>query len=246
MNVIDSRPLRQTSLVLPLVGIVVSLTVVVDFTMRLFDPDVYKPEGLFSLLNEFIDRGVILLIGLALISAGFWLNKALTRPATDLNIAANSPLSNPQFWTFVFASLLGLLFLVLVPFHYSISGQVLNQMVSTASTRADQQEAQARDDFQQQQEQANNLIAKGQVDQLLQQKNLSPQQFAFLQAIKLDPKAVDKKAAQSLAELKTQKQQALDQINKVVNGSRWRVEVRSILLAIGFVALGWTGLRDAS
>jgi hypothetical protein len=246
MNVIDSRPLRQTSLVLPLVGIVVSLTVVVDFTMRLFDPDIYKPEGLFSLLNELIDRGVILLIGLALVSAGFWLNKALIRPATDSNISANSPLSNPQFWTFVFASLLGLLFLVLVPFHYSISGQVLNQMVSTASARADQQEAQARYIFQQRQEQANNLIAKGQVDQLLQQKNLSQEEFAFLQAIKQDPKAVDKKAAQSLAELKTQKQQALDQINKGVNSPRWRVEVRSVLLAIGFVALGWTGLRDAS
>jgi hypothetical protein len=244
MNVIDSRPLRQTSLVLPLVGIVLILTFVFDFTVRLFGLDFAKPDVLLNLLNELIDRGVIPLIGLTFVSAGFWLNKALSQPTSDPNspTASTSPLSNPQFWAFVFASLLGLLFLLLVPIHFSTSGQ----MVTAAITRADQQEAQMRFGIQQEQDQINQVLAAGQLDQLLQQKNLQPEQLALLQELKKDPKALDKKAAQRLSEMKTQKQTAINQVNKEASMNRWRAEVRSILLALGFVAVGWTGLREAS
>jgi hypothetical protein len=244
MNVIDSRPLRQTSLVLPLVGIVLILTFVFDFTVRLFGLDFAKPDVLLNLLNELIDRGVIPLIGLAFVSAGFWLNKALsyTATATDPNSPVTSPLSNPQFWAFVFASLLGLLFLLLVPIHFNTSGQI----VTAAITRADQQEAQMKFGIQQEQDQINQVLASGQLDQLLQQKNLQPEQLALLQELKKDPKALDKKAAQRLSEMKTQKQQAITQVNKEVSMNRWRAEVRSVLLALGFVMVGWTGLREAS
>ncbi len=242
MNVIDSRPLRQTSLVLPLVGIVLILTFVFDFTVRLFGLDFSKPDLLLNLLNELIDRGVIPLIGLALVSAGFWFNKALTRPSIDPASPAASPLGSPQFWTFVFASLLGLLFLLLVPIHFSTSGQTVN----AAITRADQQEAQMKFDIQQKQQNINQVLASGQLDQLIQQKNLPAQDLALLQELKKDPKAFDKQAAQGLSEMTAKKKQALDQVNKEISIMRWRAEVRSILLALGFVAIGWTGLREAS
>jgi hypothetical protein len=242
MNVIDSRPLRQTSLVLPLVGIVLILTFVFDFTVRLFGLDFSKPDLLLNLLNELIDRGVIPLIGLAFVSAGFWLNRALTNPTKDPNSPASSPFNNAQFWTFVFASLLGLLFLLLVPIHFSTSGQTVNAAV----TRADQQEAQMKFEIQQKQQNINQVLAAGQLDQYLQNKNLPPQDLALLQELKKDPKAFDKQAAQGLSEMKAKKQQAIDQVNKEISTMRWRAEVRSLLLALGFVAVGWTGLREAS
>jgi hypothetical protein len=241
MNVIDSRPLRQTSLVLPLVGVVLVLTFVFDFAVRLFGLDFAKPDVQLNLLNEMIDRGVIPLIGLAFVSAGFWLNNALNYSAEPKE-TPTSPLKNPQFWNFVFASLLGLLFLILVPVHFSASGQIVN----AAMTRADQQEAQMKFGIQQEQAQIQQVLASGQIDQLIQQKNIQPEQLALLQELKKDPKAADKKAAQRLSEMKTQKQQALDQVSKEVSINRWRAEIRSILLALGFVAIGWTGLRDAS
>ncbi len=241
MNVIDSRPLRQTSLVLPLVGVVLVLTFVFDFSIRLFGLDFSKPDILLNLLNEIIDRGVIPLIGLALVSAGFWLNNALNF-SPDAERKVVSPLRNSQFWTFVFASLLGLLFLVLIPLHFSASGQIVN----AALIRADQQEAQMKFGIQQEQQQIQQVLASGQLDQLLQSKNLQPEQLSLLQEIKKDPNALDKKAAQRLSEMKTQKQQAIDQVTKEVTVNRWRAEVRSLLLALGFVAIGWTGLREAS
>ncbi|HEY9827701.1 MAG TPA: hypothetical protein V6D19_19865, partial [Stenomitos sp.] len=69
--------------------------------------------------------------------------------------------------------------------------------------------------------------------------------LALLQELKKDPQAFDKKANQQLEEMKKQKQQALDQVGKEVSLVRWRAEVRSFLIALGFIVIGWTGLRDA-
>ncbi|MGB8702885.1 MAG: HpsJ family protein [Thermosynechococcaceae cyanobacterium] len=240
MNEIDSRPLRQTSLVLPIVGIVLILTVAFDFIVRLFAMQWDKPDLLLNYLNELIDRGVIALIGLALIYAGFWLNNAIANPPSAV-ASPKTPLRNPQFWTFVFASLLGLLFLLLMPLHFSTSGEIAN----TAITRADQQEAQIKFQIQQEQQQLQALVASGQIDQVLQQKNLPADKLELLQELKKDPKAMDKKAAQQLEEMTKQKQQALVQVNQEVSLNRWRAEIRSFLLALGFIAIGWTGLRDA-
>jgi hypothetical protein len=242
MNASENRPLRQTSLVLPIVGIILLLTVVYDFTVRLFTLPGDKPDLQLNFLNELIDRGVIALLGLALVYAGFWINqilgKAVPNSAPD---TATSPWRNAQFWTFIIASLLGLIFFLLIPFHYSTSGQIL----SAATTRADQQEAQIKFQIQQQQQEIQSILASGQLDQLLQRKDLAPDKLSILQELKKDPKAFDKKATQQLDEMKKQKQQALDQVSKEVSLNRWRAEIRSLLLAFGFIAIGWTGLRDA-
>jgi hypothetical protein len=242
MNASENRPLRQTSLVLPIVGVILLLTVVYDFTVRLFTLDGNKPDLQLNFLNELIDRGVIALLGVALIYAGFWINRSLGQTKPNVNAESGTPTwRSAQFWTFAVASMLGLLFLLLIPFHFSVSGQIL----SAASTRADQQEAQIKFQIQQQQQEVQSILAGGQLDQLLQRKDLAPDKVAILQELKKDPQAFDKKAAQQLEEMTKQKQQALDQVGKEVTLNRWRAEARSLLLTLGFIAIGWTGLRDA-
>jgi hypothetical protein len=242
MNAIDSRPLRQTSLVLPLVGIVLILTFLFDFVIRLFGMQWDKPDIQLNFLNELIDRGVIPLIGLALVYAGFWLNKILNSKSDVEDRPITSPISNPQFWTFVFASLLGLVFLLLMPLHFSATGNIINAAV----TRADQQEAQIKFGIQQEQQQIQQvLVVPGQVDEILKAKKLPAEQLALFEELKKDPKALDKRAAQKLEEMKKQKQQVLNQVNQEVGLNRWRAEIRSLLLSLGFIAIGWTGLRDA-
>jgi uncharacterized protein (UPF0335 family) len=242
MNASENRPLRPTSLVLPIVGIVLLLTVVYDFLMQaVFNHPWEKPDLLLTFLNELIDRGVIALLGLALVYAGFWINQvfgqSVPKSETDLVVAS---WRKPQFWTFVVASLLGLVFLLLIPFHFSASGQIL----SAASTRADQQEAQIKFQIQQQQQEVQSILANGQIDQILQRKDLAPDKAAMFQELKKDPKAFDKKVAQQLVEMQKQKQQALDQVSKAVSLYPLRSEVRSLLIAFGFIAIGWIGLRD--
>jgi hypothetical protein len=245
MNASENRPLRQTSLVLPIVGIILLLTVVIDFAAQAaINYPWDKPDSLLQFQNELIDRGVIALLGLALVYAGFWFDRVLVQAIPNSatgSISGSALWVKPQFWTFVVASLLGLLFLLLIPWHANASGQIL----SAASTRADQQEAQINFQIQQEKQKIQSVQAAGQIDQQLQRKDLSPAEIGMWQELKKDPQAFDKKMAQQLVEIKKQKQQSLDQVSKAVSLYPFRSEVRSLLLSFGFIAIGWTGLRDS-
>jgi hypothetical protein len=242
MNASENRPLRQTSLVLPIVGIVLLLTIVCDFLAQaLINHPWDKLESCVLFLNEFIDRGVIALIGLALVYAGFWINQvfgqSIPNSSRDSVVA---PWRKPQFLTFVIASLLGLIFLLVIPWHAKVSGELL----SKASTQIDQQEAQIKFQIQREQQEIQSIIAAGQIDQILKQKDLAPDKAALFQELKKDPQAFDKKVAQKMAEMSKQKQQALDQAEKTVSLYPFRAEVRSLLISFGFITIGWIGLRD--
>jgi hypothetical protein len=239
MTSTENTPLRQTSLALPAVGLVLIVTFLFDFIVRLSFTSLDKPDVQVGLLNEFIDRGVIALIGLALVYAGFWLNSLVSRGKNEAK--GRSIWQKPQFWTFVFASLMGLIFLILMPAHFGATGRILND----TATRFDQQEAQAKATLEQQKRQADQIVASGQIDEILKDPNLQPQQRALFEQLKQDPKALDKQLSAQLSNIQKEKGEALGKLNQETTLNRLRAEVRSLLLAVGFTMLGWTGLRDS-
>jgi hypothetical protein len=238
MTSTENSPLRQTSLALPAVGLVLIVTVLFDFIVRLAFTRLDTPEVQVGLLTEFIDRGVIALIGLALVYAGFWLNSLVSRKNEH---KGRSTWQKPQFWTFIFASLMGLIFLIMMPAHFGATGQVLTKTL----TQFDQQEAQAKATLDQQKRQADQIVASGQIDEILKEPNLPPQQRALFEQLKKDPKAIETQLASQLAGIQKEKNEALDKVNRQTTLDRLRAEVRSLLLAVGFTVLGWTGLRDS-
>jgi hypothetical protein len=239
MTSTENSPLRQTSLALPAVGLILIVTVLFDFIVRLFFTPLDKPDLQVGLLNEFIDRGVIALIGLALIYAGFWLNSLVNRGISEPK--GQSIWQKPQFWTFVFASLMGLIFLILMPVHFGATGKILND----TATRFDQQEAQAKATLEQQKQQAQQIVASGQLDEILKDPNLPPQQRGVFEQLKKDPKSVDAQITSQLSNLQKEKDTALGKLNQETTLNRLRAEIRSLLLSVGFTVLGWTGLRDS-
>jgi cell division protein FtsB len=239
MALTENRPLRQTSLALPAVGLILIVSFWFDFIVRLFFTPSDKPDVQVGLLNEFIDRGVIALIGLALIYAGFWLNNLVSRRKSESKEGA--PWQNPQFWTFVFATLMGLIFLILMPVHFGVTGKILNE----TATRFDQQEAQAKAMLDQQKRQAAQIVASGQIDELLKDPNIQPQQRALFEELKKNPKALETKVSEQLAGMQKEKSDTTGKLNKEMTLNRVRAELRSLLLALGFTVIGWTGLRDA-
>lgn len=238
MTSTENTPLRQTSLALPAVGLVLIVTVLFDFVVRLIFTRLDTPEVQVGLLTEFIDRGVIALIGLALVYAGFWLNSLASRKNEQKGLSA---WQKPQFWTFVFASLMGLVFLIMMPAHFGATGQVLTKTL----TQFDQQEAQAKATLDQQKRQADQIVASGQIDEILREPNLPQQQRALFEQLKKDPKSIETQLASQLAGIQKEKNEALDKVNRQTTLDRLRAEVRSLLLAVGFTVLGWTGLRDS-
>lgn len=264
MTALDQRPATPAAGVLQLVGIILVLTFVLDFVVRLLafpspPEENVAIEAQFKLLTEFIDRGVIPLIGLALFSVGRWLKQARGTTKKD----GGSAWQDANFWTFVFASLLGVLFLVVIPFHYAKVGEATKIDLDKVETQSGQIELRVQQELRQldQVKQQWQAISKdpNQVDALLQSPQLPPQERAQLQQLKQNPEQLERVAQEQLVQLErtlkqgqeqqktfeTQKAQQLDFIKTNQLMYRVRGILRSLLLTCGFAAIGWTGLRDS-
>jgi hypothetical protein len=94
--------------------------------------------------------------------------------------------------------------------------------------------------------QIDQLISSGQLKdpQLAQAK----QQQTQLKRLKSDPKAFDAEIApkktEELSKIKTRKQELESQTQGNALRSGLRTGLNSLLLAIGYIIIGWTGLRQ--
>jgi hypothetical protein len=230
------------------VGIVLVLTLLYDVVVQLiFQGSTLGVQFSYTLLRDITDRGSIALIGMALIYAGFLLSRTLYKALPgSTTTSAKVPWKKFQLSTFIFSSLLGFIFLVPIPImQFSVSGEVLNSLIQK-SYQENLQLDQVKLQTQQRQIAIDDALAKGQLEQLLgQDRSLQPaDKAALLQALKQDPKFLEKRDTQRYEEAKKQIQQRLDLETKEISLTRWRAGVRGVLIAIGFIAIGWMGLRD--
>lgn len=241
MNATDTRPSAPlASQVLKLVGIILILSFFAELLTFLVAPDFPNPQWQLNVMTQIIDRGVTPLIGFALLYAGFWMQSAPVRNGTAAG--SNAVWQDSKFWAFVFSSLLGLLFLLLIPLYLNATGQLSQQAIDNINQQASQAEIQ----IQQRQQQLKSVVDSGQIDQLIKSGQVPPDQLALLQQLKQDPKALDKQAEQARSQINTSQQRAENQAKTESLRSRLRAGIRSLLLAIGFISIGWSGLRDAT
>ncbi len=235
MKVMDSHQSSLAAQVLKLVGIVLILFFAVEFLGFFIAPEFSNPQWQLGVMTQLVERGVTPLVGFALIYASFWLQPA---PAVT---PERSPWQNLKFWAFVISSLLGLLFLLLIPLHFGATNQVSQQ----ETTRITQQTAQAELQLEQQQTQIRSLVESGQLDQLIKSNQVPPEQLPLLQQLKKDPKALDKRAEEARSKIRSEQNQAQNRTKNEAFRSQLRIELRSLLLAIGYITIGWSGLREA-
>lgn len=232
----DSHQSSLAAQVLKLVGIVLILFFAVEFLGFFIAPEFSNPQWQLGVMTQLVERGVTPLVGFALIYASFWLQG--TPEVTDIN--KRSPWQNLKFWAFVVSSLLGLLFLLLIPLHFGATSQVSQQEM----TRITQQGGQAELQLEQQQTQIRSILESGQLDQLIKSNQVPPEQLPLLQQLKQDPKALDKRAEEARTKIRSEQNQAQNRTKNEALRSQLRIELRSLLLAIGYIMIGWSGLRE--
>lgn len=185
------------------------------------------------------------MVGIALIVAGVWIGNIARGSEPD-----GQRWQDLRFWAFLLSSLLGLIFLLLLPLHlsnvYAESTQALTQIREKATQeeqsiagRAKQLQALAKDP--QQLKQLDEAIRSGKIEgqQLAQLQGLQQQ----LQQVQQNPDAINKEIEASRSQIAKERQQAESQTQTAA----WRVAVQTgltgLLLALGYIAIGWTGLR---
>jgi hypothetical protein len=235
---------------LTVVGLVLILAVLLDYIVLLVPPDFGNRQWQLNLMTQFVDRGIVPLVGLAFLLTGCWLS--------DQEGGLGPVLRTARLGALGLASLLGLVFLLIVPLH--VNNAHLEQ--ADAIKRITEQATQADKSL-------GNVVAtqveqeRGRIQALLQNEKVLTQaiaqgaikgeQVALLQKFKDNPKAVDTYLSEiSKKEEERLRKEIIDRRKKAegdANGTAMKAGIRtglsSALLAVGYALVGWTGLRES-
>lgn len=248
---------------LKLVGVILILSFLLDFVILSFPFRTLDKGWQINFATQMIDRGVIPMVGLALIFAGYWINNSAEQAPTN-----RTAWLDLKLWALLLSSLLGLLFLVLFPLHINNVRQAsaqtiqrINQEATQAETQlqtrltSDQAQAQLQNQQTQVKSQINDLLKNEQLlNQALQSEQV-PEQFKnLLRQSQANPQGLDQLLEQQfnaetlrnqgVTQIERRKLEAEQQATQEAWKSGLRVGMSSLLLSIGYIAIGWTGLRS--
>jgi hypothetical protein len=248
-------------LILKLVGCIMITSSLLDYVVLLIPFNLQEKTWLVGTITQFVDRGVLPLLGLALLFTGYWLEGGgQDRP---------NPVMSLRFWTLVLSTLLGALFLVMMPLALVNYNRVSEDQIQEVNKQAEAAENNLQNQVQQNQAQLDGLLKDPkqleqqmkQLDEQLAQMNaalasgqLKGDQLAELEKrkkeleqVKANPASLGDKVKQArdetLTKIRTEKDQKTEQIKLTAWKTGLRVGMSSLLLTLGYTVIGWFGLR---
>jgi hypothetical protein len=237
---------------LKIVGIVVTLAALLDILILPIPYQLGDRQWQINFAAQVVDRGVVPLVGIALFLAGFWVD-SVSGALTE----RKRLWQDPRFWACVLSSLLGLLFVLLFPLHLNNvrlgNTEVIGQIDQQATQAQSELDTRLQAEVQSQRQQIQQLLGATdeQIQQLVSAGQLSQEQANLIRQFKSNPESLDPFLQQREEELRNQlqtqlgvrkdEQQATIKTEALKSGLR--VGISSLLLAIGFSAVGWLGLR---
>jgi len=246
-SVSNSSLAALAAIALKVVGWVAILSAVVDYLILLVPLNLGDPQWQAAVTTQMIDRGILPLVGIALILTSLWIESSLrTTPPPRANR------SDMPFWLSVLASVFGALYLALTVLHLSAvqlsSQSALEQVGAEASQAATQLEDRISNQLSQQQNQLGALL---QNPDRLAQAIQSGQLPKEIQQYRDDPEGLNKflqdQADQARKKYQAEISNRRGEAERRVKRESWkngiRTAVTSVLLTLGYSLLGWQGLR---
>ncbi len=242
-------PLAATSL--KLVGAITILAALIDFITLLFPPQFGNRAWQLATTTQLVDRGIVPLVGIALLFTGYWIDSSLGRTSRRGSLAVD-----PRFWTCLLSCLLGLIFLmttVLHPNNVRIqSREALTQVETEATDATSQLEERLSADLNARRSQIAALLEnEEQLQAAIASGELDEAQLAQIEKFRNNPEELTKFLDTQVGEAKTQLQTRIGEQRKDAESrlksealkATIRVTLSSLLLAIGYTYIGWQGLR---
>ncbi|MBW4659419.1 MAG: HpsJ family protein [Drouetiella hepatica Uher 2000/2452] len=238
---------------LKVVGIIVVLAALLDTVILSMPYQFSERSWQINFVTQVVDRGVVPLVGLVLLLVGFWIDSISGDRAIGKTFW-----QSPRFYVFAFASLMGLFFLLLFPLHLNNVRLEYANGIAQITKQTTDAEAQLNTRLQTEVESQRSQITQltgatnEQLTQLEQSGQLTQEQAALVRRFKADPQGIDPFLSQretelrnkAATEIRTQKQKVEDTLRTDSLKSGLRVSVSSLLLAIGYMVMGWMGLRS--
>ncbi|MBD3881229.1 hypothetical protein IFO70_05630 [Phormidium tenue FACHB-886] len=235
------------------VGIIVILASLLYVIVASMPYQIAERQWQINFTSQAVDRGFVPLVGLVLLLVGFWIDGI-----TD-ELPERKPLwQDLRLYAFILASILGLFYLLMFPFHLNnVNAQhqaALAQVSQQSTTAKGQLETRIQQEIGSRREQITQLIGATdeQLTQLEQGGQLSKEQADLIRKFKADRNGVepflkgqeDDLRQQTSTEIAKQTQQAEQKLQTDTLKTGLQVGISSLLLAIGYIVIGWTGLRN--
>jgi len=231
-------------LALKIVGGILIVSSLIDYLVQVIPFNVANRDWQISNVPAMVDRGLTPLVGVALLLVAYWIGNSG-------NGHRRAIWQDLRLWAFVFATLMGILFLALVPIHLNNINYARDQALKQINEKATQAETQVTT----QKQQVDTLLKNPQnITQLQQEINSGKyqgQQLAQLQALRenlqkfqQNPKALSEESEKALSEIRSRKSQVEESAQREAVTSVVRTGVKSLLLALAYTAIGWTGFRS--
>jgi hypothetical protein len=231
-----------TPLALKIAGAVLILSSMIDLVFMLcFPPETLVLDGsrwwLYA-TSQLVDRGLLPLVGIAFVVAGDWIEIVSTEHGGERGNAR-------RIATFALASLLGLLFILIIPFQLITTNDFKSQDLKQIGDRATQIEQGIKSSRQQVDALSKDKVKEQMtaIDKEIASGQAQGERLANLQLNKLllsDPTKFVQKSEQNL-QIQRQKSESQASARMIQTGVR--TSLASVLLAIAYITIGWTGLR---
>lgn len=255
----STRSPFNTAQALKICGVLLILMTIVNIIFVLTLPNLPpKPTSLDTLRSQveivvqLVDQGFVSLLGLIVLAIGLWMDSVI-----------ETTRSQRKFWraigivAFLLASLMGLMYLIITPLHLSNAQlarkQTLERIEQEVALAETQLNNRINTELQQQQGRIGLLMQASdeQLKQAIASGQVSNEQATLIEQFKKDPKTLEqflKKEderirGQAQVEISTRKATAEKQAQLEDLKTGLRVGISSVILAIAYAALGWTGLR---
>lgn len=256
----------NASRTLKVVGIILLLSFLLDFLILLFPFQPTNRAWQIDLATALVDRGIVPMVGLGMLFAGHWID------STDDGISQGIDLRFPALILSSILGLLFLLIFPLHLNNIrQASAQAVTQISQNADqaenqlkNQLSQVQAQLGNDkvkaaLEQQKAQfkaqfSDLLKDEQRYKQALENPNLPAAQKDLLKKFKANPQELDKfiaqqsdpqqQANQQLSQIRERREAAEQQAKDRAWKSGLRIGISSLLLSIGYIIIGWTGLRS--
>jgi hypothetical protein len=221
------------------IGIVLVLIAVVDFSLLAIPPsagDVNWLDWRVEVISQIIDRGVIPLLGLALISFGIWITS---------RAGQRGPVNGSLLLvTLVLAAILGLTYIGLSGYHFREA-----RLASAAATRQINEQAQTAESeldtrFEQLDQEIDLLTS------ILESGGPLPEEVdpSLIEAFEQNPQVLEQRRElarkQELSQIRQQQLTARQEVRQRYRELMFRIPTSGVLLACGYLILAWMGLSE--
>lgn len=247
-----------TSLCLKSVGVILIASSILDYITLAIPFQPLDSQWQISFTSQIVDRGIVPLVGMGFILVAYWIESSIgngKKSAFDLKIPV-----------FFLSLLLGIVFLILVPLHLNNLRLASSDALTQIEQRAGQAETRISDQYEQlndivknpqrlQQletriQEINNAIGSGQFQgqqlnsEQLQRLEETKAQLQNFRDLAQNPQALEQRLGELQTQLREQKLEREERAKTEALKQGIRTGLSSLMLAIGYLIIGWVGLKS--